>query len=610
MSTKQRLELTWIGKEIQSKLEPRILIEDPAKSYGNSPKGGCNMLIYGDNLLALKALEQDFAGKIKCIYIDPPYNTGARIDSDCNEVGYDDGLEHSEWLNMMKPRLELLKKLLSNDGTLAIQIDDHEYARLYLLLVEIFDEKNLKTICVKMSESTGVKMTHVINRGRIPKLKEYVIIARNDGIKDLYIERIPKEKWDNEYKHLIDGISEKEIFELKSILEDVNEPTDDIISRADDICSKIILKSLDHLFYENNAKTEDEKLSIKFNNAYRIVRDVATSDIAKKFADIKRQYVKGDFFIIVTPQKRKYLIRKQYNPTSLQPRIKLLFADDYLTVHPGDFWYDIKTTGLDNEGGVDFRNGKKPEALIKRIIGMSSKEGDWILDSFLGSGTTVAVAHKMKRKWIGIELGEHCHTHCLPRLKAVVEGKDQGGISKAVEWKGGGGFKYYYLAPSLLKQDKYGNWVIDERYNANMLAAAMAKHEGFRYNPDETIYWKQGRSTEKDYIYTTTNFITVEYLDKIYEEMQTGESLLICCKSFQKACSNRYPNITVKKIPNMLLGRCEFGREDYSLNIVSMPVDPDAPDFVPTGPTNEKKKKIKKLLPDNQMNLLNEEEER
>ncbi|MBZ0190527.1 MAG: site-specific DNA-methyltransferase, partial [Candidatus Kuenenia stuttgartiensis] len=195
--------------------------------------------------------------------------------------------------------------------------------------------------------------------------------------------------------------------------------------------------------------------------------------------------------------------------------------------------------------------------------------------SFLGSGTTAAVAHKMWRRWIGIELGEHCHTHCLPRLKKVVDGTDQGGISKAVNWQGGGGFKYYYLAPSLLKKDKHGNWIIDERYNADMLAAAMAKHEGFRHCPDEHIYWKQGRSTEKDYIFITTQFVTVQSLDKIHEEMKPDESLLICCKSFQEACENRYANITIKKIPKMLLGRCEFGKEDYSLNIVNLPVEAD-----------------------------------
>jgi adenine-specific DNA-methyltransferase len=194
----------------------------------------------------------------------------------------------------------------------------------------------------------------------------------------------------------------------------------------------------------------------------------------------------------------------------------------------------------------------------------------------------------MRRKWIGVELGEHCHTHCLPRLKAVVDGTDQGGISKAVNWKGGGGFKYYYLAPSLLNRDQYGNWVISKEYNPQMLAAAMAKHEGFRYAPDEKCYWKQGRSTEKDFIFTTTNFVTVEFIDAIHEEMLPDESLLICCRSFQEACTDRYPNITVKKIPNMLLGRCEFGKEDYSLNIVNIPLGqgefPVEPDQEPEDP--------------------------
>ncbi|NUN23837.1 MAG: site-specific DNA-methyltransferase, partial [Candidatus Jettenia caeni] len=246
----------------------------------------------------------------------------------------------------------------------------------------------------------------------------------------------------------------------------------------------------------------------------------------------------------------------------------------------------------------------KPERLIQRILTLATNEGDWVLDSFLGSGTTAAVAHKMNRRWIGIELGEHCHTHCLLRLKKVIDGTDQGGISRIVHtpgpprkrneptpnpsqegnkespllggeigvgWQGGGGFKYYYLAPSLLKKDKHDTWIIDERYNADMLAAAMAKHEGFRYCPDEDIYWKHGRSTEQDYIFTTTQFITVQFLDKIHEEMKPDESLLICCKSFQEACANRYASITIKKIPKMLLGRCKFGKEDYSLNIVNLP---------------------------------------
>ena len=205
-------------------------------------------------------------------------------------------------------------------------------------------------------------------------------------------------------------------------------------------------------------------------------------------------------------------------------------------------------------------------ALMHRILTIASNPGDWVLDSFAGSGTTGAVAHKMGRRWIMVELGEHCHTHIIPRMKKVIDGQDPGGITKAVNWQGGGGFRYFHLAPSLLEKDKWGNWVISKEYNATMLANAMAKHEGFLYNPDENLFWKQGKSTEKDYIFTTTNFITIEYLDSIHEEMQPDESLLICCKSFQEACESRYENITVKKIPNMLLGRCEFGKEDYSLN--------------------------------------------
>ena len=566
---KQRLELTWIGKDEQLKLEPRILIEDPEKSYGDSNTE--NMLIHGDNLLALKALEQDFAGKIKCIYIDPPYNTGSRINSDGSDVGYDDGLEHSEWLNMMKPRLEIIKKLLDKNGTLAIQIDDHEFARLYLLLVDIFGEQNLKTICVKMSEATGVKMTHAINAGRIPKLKEYIIIARKNGIRDLFVGKIPKEKWDNEYKHLVDGVTTEEIHLLKSIIANEIHSEEDIIN-ADLICSKFTLKPVDTLF-NNQSLSPEQQEEIKHQNSWRIVRDVATSDSAKAIADKKRLVTSNNYFTIVTNNNKMYVIKKGYNPQAPQPRIKLLFADDYLDIHPGDFWSDIKTTGLDNEGGVKFAKGKKPELLLKRIIEMSSVKGDYVLDSFAGSGTTGAVSHKLNRKWILVELAEHAFTHIIPRLRRVVDGDDEQGISAVVGWKGGGGFKFYNLAPSLLKKDKFGHWIVDEKYNPNMLAAAMCKHEGFKYNPDSDVYWKHGKSTESDYIFVTTNFISLEQLDSIHSEMLEGESLLICTKSFSPDCESKYGNMTIKKIPQAILGSCEFSKDNYDLNIIKSTED-------------------------------------
>ncbi len=256
--------------------------------------------------------------------------------------------------------------------------------------------------------------------------------------------------------------------------------------------------------------------------------------------------------------------------------------------HNQDAKKEVKAFNID-----DVFETPKPERLIERVLTLGSNPGDLVLDSFLGSGTTAAVAQKMGRRYIGIELGNHAYTHCYPRLKMVTDGTDQGGISKVQNWKGGSGFKFYELAPSLLKEDKFGNLVINKEYNADMLAAAMAKQEGYTYQPDTSLYWKQGRSSEHDYIYTTTQFLTVESIDAISETMQEGESLLICCTAFQKECATHAKNITVKKIPQMLLGRCEFNKDDYSLNIIDMPQldDKSEEDFVEETPVVEKENK-------------------
>jgi adenine-specific DNA-methyltransferase len=227
------------------------------------------------------------------------------------------------------------------------------------------------------------------------------------------------------------------------------------------------------------------------------------------------------------------------------------------------------------EGRVGFNGGKKPEDLISMIIEIGSKEDDLILDSFLGSGTTAAVAHKMGRRWIGIEMGEHCDTHCLPRLKAVVDGSDMGGIGKSVGWSGGGGFAYYSLAPSLIRIDEFGQAVIDERYNADMLAAAMARHEGFVYSPDAKLYWKQGVTNDTDYIYTTTGHITPSMLDTLAEGLKEGESLVVCAKSFDEGCKGRSKKITLKKIPQAVMDKCEYKPDGYPLNIVNPPIFDD-----------------------------------
>ena len=236
-----------------------------------------------------------------------------------------------------------------------------------------------------------------------------------------------------------------------------------------------------------------------------------------------------------------------------------------------NIWNDISYLSLGHEGGVDFKNGKKPESLIKRILEIATDEGDIVLDSFAGSGTTGAVAHKMGRRWIMVELGEHCHTHIIPRMKKVIAGTDQGGISKDVNWKGGGGFRYYRLAPSLLEKDKWGNWVISKDYNKELLAEAICKLEGFIYAPSETIFWQQGYSTESDYIYVTTQILNEEQIRLISEEVAENRTLLILCLAFTADVS-KFNNLTVKKIPKQILNKCEYGKDDYSLNIRKLPL--------------------------------------
>ena len=551
MNHKPKLELTWIGKDQQPKLEPRILIEDPEKSYGD--KNTENMLIYGDNLLALKALEQDFAGKIKCIYIDPPYNTGGAFEH------YDDGLEHSIWLNLMKPRIEVLRNLLKEDGSLWISIDADESHYLKVLCDEIFGRSNFidEVIWHRSYAPINLKKTFSRNHDAI------LVYSKNS--QTLTLNKLERSEKLNQ-----------------SFSNPDNDPRGPWASGPIQVGPRIESKT------------------------YEIITPSGRKIVPPPQACWR--YTQEKYFEMVKDN------RIYFGPDGNNvPRIKRFLTEVKEGVVPMTLWMR-EDVGDNQEGKKEIKNlfqkdifdTPKPERLLQRIIAIASNKNDWILDSFLGSGTTAAVAQKMNRKWIGIELGEHCHTHCIPRLQKVCDGTDQGGISEAVDWKGGGGFKYYYLAPSLLKQDKYNNWVINPEYNGNMLASAMAKHEGFRYQPDEQIYWKQGQSTEKDFIYTTTQFITVETLDRIHEELQNGESLLICCKSFSKACDDRYSNITIKKIPKMLLGRCEFGKEDYSLNIINMPIDPNEPDFIPKGfnsVTSLKKKKNGKTEP----NLFNSE---
>ena len=226
-------------------------------------------------------------------------------------------------------------------------------------------------------------------------------------------------------------------------------------------------------------------------------------------------------------------------------------------------------------GDISF-DTPKPERLMERIFQISTHPGDLVLDSFAGSGTSGAVAQKMGRRWIMIEMGEHCHTLIVPRLAKVSDGADPGGVTDSTEWRGGGGFRYYRLAPSLLEKDKYGNWVISKQYNAAMLAEAVAKLCGFTYAPSETIYWQHGRSTERDFIYVTTQTLTRDQLQALSDEVGSERTLLVCCAAFHGK-KDAFKNLTLKKIPSAVVQRCEWGRDDYSLAVASLP-EPDEKD--------------------------------
>lgn len=565
MTKKTKLELTWPGKEERPKLEPRVLIEDPDKSYRAEGPGGAqgpgtfdNILIKGDNLLALKALEAEYAGKVKCIYIDPPYNINAATEH------YDDGLEHSLWLSLMSQRLRLLKNLLADDGLLLVQIDDSEMPYLTVLMDEIFGRRNrINIIAVKMSEASGVKMAHT--ERRLPKLKEYVLVYRRLHTPPITPDPVSTGVWNDEYKTLLLGIDRSEIAELKSLIDgDVRGEAE--LERANSILARAQTLSLAKHFKSENI-LKDQQEQFKFENAWRIIQAVGSSSV---FNLAKRQPKKNqEIAAALSATGLIYLYKTDFDPSAKQPRIQVIFADDNLTANPGDFWTDIKTTGgVGQEGGVLFPNGKKPELLIQRLLTMCTVPGDLVLDSFAGSGTTGAVAQKMGRRWIMVEIGDHADTHIVPRLKKVVDGEDQGGISKAVEWKGGGGFRYYTLAPSLLEKDKWGNWVVAKEYNPDMLAAAMCKHLGFTYAPseDEGEWWRHGQSSETDFIYVTTQSLTRDALKLLSDEVGEGRSLMICAPAFDGSFDD-FENLSCTKIPSAILSRCEWGRDDYSLNV-------------------------------------------
>lgn len=546
----QRLELTWIGKGEDPAIEPRILLHDPSKDYGDPNSE--NMLIHGDNLLALKALEQQFTGRVKCVYIDPPFNTGSRINADGETIGYDDGVEHSIWLQLMAERIKIIKNLLSDDGVLFIHLDDNEVDYCRVVTDEIFGRRNFMNRITVDSRSPSAFST--VNPG-VFKAAEYILFyAKNRTClveNQLRVERTPDYAYD---KYIV------------NIEEDYDKWSFITVAEAYAKVNPNQSKKPQAIINDYNKFIID--------NADRIFRFTAISDTGAGQAVVALKYESKE-----SPDKILRLERSNLDDVYILNGQQISFYSKNVVDIDGklsaskiltDIWEDIAWEGIANEGGVKFKKGKKPERLIKRCLELVTNPGDLVLDSFLGSGTTAAVAHKMNRRYIGIELGEHCYSLCKPRLDKVIQG-EQSGISKIVGWKGGGGFKFYELAPTLIVKDKHGNPVFSDKYNSEMLVAAVAKINGFHYAPDSEVFWKQGFSQDSSYIYVTTQYLTAAMLDGIAAELSPMENLLICAPAFDVGLGKRYDNINVRKIPQSVLSKCEFGADNYNLNIVDVP---------------------------------------
>jgi adenine-specific DNA-methyltransferase len=523
-SPAQKLQLNWLGKGEQPRLEPRLLLLEPQHCHGDPNTE--NILIHGDNLLALKALEHQFTGKIKCIYIDPPYNTGSAFSH------YDDMVEHSLWLTLIQQRLEILRRLLSPDGSIWISIDDNECHYLKVLCDEIFGRKNFVANVIwekKYSPQNDAKWLsdshdHILVFSKNKDIWRPNFLPRTEEMNDRY------KNPDNDKR----GVWKSGDLSVKTYSEatdyPIKTPFGRVVNPPSGYSWRVSKNKFQELVADNRiwfGKDGTNVPSIK-----RFLTEVQDGTVSKT---IWQRTEVGD-----NQEAKK--------------EVKAIKDDDVFAT-------------------------PKPERLIQRILTLATNPGDLVLDSFLGSGTTAAVAHKMGRRWIGIELGDHCYTHCVPRLQKVVAGTDQGGISKAMDWQGGGGFKTYRLAPSLLKADENDMLRFNPDFTDEMVAEAVAQIEGFTYAPDPEVFWKQSRSSEQDYLLVTKIFITREWLAQLHEQMSESESLLLCVPAYGEGCEKAFANISLKKIPAAFMRKYEFDKDDYSLHVNNVSGNNEAPPY-------------------------------
>jgi|JI10StandDraft_1071094.scaffolds.fasta_scaffold14451_7 adenine specific DNA methylase Mod len=497
------------------------------------------MLIKGDNLLALNTLVKLFENKpeeekVKCIYIDPPFKTGEAF---INKY-YDDNLKHSEWLSLIYDRLSLLYKLLNNEGSLFIHIDDNEIGYILPLLDLIFGFDNrVSIITFKQGAATGHKS---INKGAITVTNYIINYAKNKNLWNpnrIYTERDRDPRYGQFITNIEDDYKKWNIISLNQAFADSLK-----------LDQKVVKKVLDNEY-------EERINEFVINNASKVIRTArpdyeGISGEGRKTVDLSKN----------NPNEIYKLNRENFSDMYFIKGDRILFYKDKLKIIDGqsvsgepltNLWDDLLSNNLHNEGNVDFPKGKKPEALIKRIIELSTNPGDLVLDCFGGSGTTFAVAHKMGRRWIGVEVGDHADTHIIPRMQKVLSGEDQGGISKAVEWKGGGSFSYYHLGESVISiQGK----TYDFNWNLSVEEIAKSILYYFEYRELETNNHASLREIKNFFfgINDAGDFAIVHIRNSEKErnmnltELELNKAIEICKKQNKKAGITLFTNCGVQ----------------------------------------------------------------
>lgn len=505
-----KLELTWVNKDKDvadlMKIEPRILVEDRTKSYGD-PKSE-NVLIHGDNLVALKALERDYVGKIKCIYIDPPYNTGSAFEH------YDDNVEHSTWLSLMYARLHLLRNLLTDDGTIWISIDADESHYLKVLCDEIFGRKNFIDEIVWQRAYAPINLKKTLSRAH----DTILVYAKNYSI-DFKLNTLPRsgealsryKNPDNDPRGLWQSDNlwcgprvEANVFEIIT-------PSGRSIFPPDGYSSRLSKERFEEYVRDNR---------IWFGP-------------------------KGDN----TPRIKRFLSEVKSGVVAMTWWTREEIGDNQEAKR------EIKALGLSDKPF----DTPKPERLIERILTIATNEGDFVLDSFLGSGTTIAVAHKMKRKWIGIELMDTAYSYCKPRMDLIINGNEPGGVTKSTGWISGGGYKFYELAdPLLVKNPIIPVYDVNPTYTFEMVCEAICKIESFTYAPADFYH---GYSTENRFIHVTLEYVNGEYVADLASKLSEKQSLIIYCLKHQRDIVLP-DNIEIRRIPKDIQEKCNFESEE------------------------------------------------